>query len=813
MRSRPRRWWVAVPSLYLVGQTFSTWAREALANGKNLNPLLVCSDASTGKGDTHVDDLRATVTTKPTKIKDWVQQPCGKKDLKVAFVTYQSGKVFAEAVGRAKFDVALLDEAHKTAGAEGKAYQHLLYQKNIDVRHRVFMTATERFYHGERDEVVGMNDERIYGKRYHHMDFAKAIEDGILADYTVIALGVTGAEAERYRQQIEERIYVDAHLDDGQELEPLTAEDLATAVALRKTIRQHKVHHAVSFHSRNRYARAFATAQNALNNVGLSKSIKTFRVSSEDKSGTRQSQIRGFEKAKTALISNARCLTEGVDVPGIDLVLFAQPRQSKVDIVQAVGRALRKPRGQDEKMAHVLVPLLTEDGDLDLEEVVEGTGFQNLVSVLKAMATVDGDVSERIKVVVGKERRKVGRERQSEDTDEEFARTVFNVEDFNEALRLRAWDRLGGLKSPRLTEEEILAWADAHHENTGKWPKRFSGEIHGVSGETWRNVDASLEVGGRGLPGGSSLARLLANKRGVRNQSDLPPLSIDKILVWADAHNERTGKWPNRKSGSIPEAIGENWGNINQALIKGLRSLQRGASLAQLLIEKRGHQHHLARPPLSIDEILVWAGAYNERTGKWPNRNSGNIPEAPGETWANVANAIYLGQRSLKRGSSLTQLLANKRGVRNQSDLPPLSIDKILVWADAHNERTGKWPNQKSGSIPEAIGETWTSIDHALGKGTRDLPGGSSLAQLLTEKRGVRNRNALPPFTIDKILGWADAHNERTGKWPNRNSGNIPEAPGETWANVDGALYGGFRSLPGGSSLNTLLIKTDRKKK
>src|SRR5436305_905643 len=122
-----------------------------------------------------------------------------------------------------------------------------------------------------------------------------------------------------------------------------------------------------------------------------------------------------------------------------------------------------------------------------------------------------------------------------------------------------------------------------------------------------------------------------------------------------------------------------------------------------------------------------------------------------------------------------------KRKRRPGPRAPELSEDQILAWAEAHQDRTGRWPGKDSGPIVGASGETWTGVDQALRVGARRLRGGSSLAQLLEAKRGVRNIQHLPPFTVRQILAWADAHHRRTGVWPGRGSGLVFEAPQETW--------------------------------
>src|SRR6266568_4544631 len=103
---------------------------------------------------------------------------------------------------------------------------------------------------------------------------------------------------------------------------------------------------------------------------------------------------------------------------------------------------------------------------------------------------------------------------------------------------------------------------------------------------------------------------------------------------------------------------------------------------------------------------------------------------------------------------------------------------QILAWADDYHERTGNWPRKDRGRIPSTLDETWLGVDLALRRAGRGLPGGSSLAQVLAEWRGVRNIRRLPRFRVEQILAWADAHYERTGSWPNHLSGPIADAPG-----------------------------------
>jgi hypothetical protein len=119
---------------------------------------------------------------------------------------------------------------------------------------------------------------------------------------------------------------------------------------------------------------------------------------------------------------------------------------------------------------------------------------------------------------------------------------------------------------PRLTAARVLAWSDAHRRRIGAWPRARAGPVAAAPGETRRGIDQALRTGQRGLAGGLSLFRLLAERRGVRMRSYAPPLQRGRILAWARAHRRRTGAWPTAQSGPIAEAPGETWRAVSFAL-------------------------------------------------------------------------------------------------------------------------------------------------------------------------------------------------------------------------------------------------------
>ena len=376
--------------------------------------------------------------------------------------------------------------------------------------------------------------------------------------------------------------------------------------------------------------------------------------------------------------------------------------------------------------------------------------------------------------------------------------------------------------APLLTVAQILAWADAYHAITGHWPSRRSGPIReALHGENWRRVDKALANGYRGLPGGLSISRLLQQERGLKPHVDpetmeawaegyqallaerrqgRTSLSVEKIVAWADAYHEATGRWPTFRSGTLADVPSETWSTINAALKDGRRGVPGGSSLARLLVEHRGREALNGPPTLIVERILAWADAYHTAHGRWPIEDSGAVAEAPSETWNIITMALSQGTRGLPGGSSLARLLAEHRGARNPKALPRLSIDQILAWADAHHAATGDWPSAQSGAVRDAPGETWAAINTSLWAGLRGLPGDSSLPRLLNAHRPERLRI----LRLETVRAWAEAHHRLHGLWPSGTSGPVAEAPGEDWHGIDEALKFGRRGLPGGTTLARL---------
>ena len=187
---------VAVPSLALVRQSLTDWAREFLAHGVKPDWLCVCSDETVGdlEGDKFVGevyDLGLPTHTDPDEIAPLLR--ARSNGPKIVFTTYQSSQRLAAAARKARiaFDLAILDEAHKTVGVHSKPFATLLSDKKIKIRCRLFMTATERIFRGDREDVLSMDNEKNYGLRFFQLSFKEAIKQGIIADYKILTMTVS----------------------------------------------------------------------------------------------------------------------------------------------------------------------------------------------------------------------------------------------------------------------------------------------------------------------------------------------------------------------------------------------------------------------------------------------------------------------------------------------------------------------------------------------------------------------------------------------------------------------------------------------
>jgi superfamily II DNA or RNA helicase len=428
---------VAVPSLALVRQSLTDWTREFLAHGIKPDWLCVCSDETVGNLERdefvgEVYDLGLPTHTNANEIAALLR--ARSSGPKIVFTTYQSSTKLAAAARKAriKFDLGILDEAHKTVGAQSKTFATLLSDKKIKVRRRVFMTATERVFRGDRNDVLSMDSEKDYGARFFQLSFKEAIKQRIITDYKILTITVSDNHV---RQLIDENRILRLNSRDLDEAE---AQAIAAGIALKRTYKRHSVKHAISFHRSIRGADRFREQQDALNRMrGLGPKTTNLHISSKKTAGQRSDLLREFVVHKRALMTNARCLTEGVDVPAIDCVMFADPKQSRVDIVQAAGRALRQYGGKE--YGYIVVPLVVP-ATMDFETFAETTAFRQVAQTITALSTQDERIADEFRAIY---KGRIPSGKIVEIEGDVPVGMKMKLGDFAEAISTRIWEKVG----------------------------------------------------------------------------------------------------------------------------------------------------------------------------------------------------------------------------------------------------------------------------------------------------------------------------------------------------------------------------------
>jgi hypothetical protein len=317
-------------------------------------------------------------------------------------------------------------------GVHSKPFATLLNDKRIKIRRRLFMTATERVFRGDREDVLSMDNEKDYGARFFQLSFKEAIKQHIIADYKILTMTVSDRHI---RQLIDENRILNLNSRDLDEAE---AQSIAAGIVLKRVYKKHKIKHAISFHRSIRAADRFREQQDALNRLrNIGPKTTNFHISSKKTAGERSELLREFVGHQRALMTNARCLTEGVDIPAIDCVMFAEPKQSRIDIVQAAGRALRRYRGKD--CGYIVVPLIVP-ARMDFKEFAETTAFRQVAQTITALSTQDERIADEFRAI---ERGRVPSGKIVEIEGDIPVGMKIKLGDFAQAISTRVWESVG----------------------------------------------------------------------------------------------------------------------------------------------------------------------------------------------------------------------------------------------------------------------------------------------------------------------------------------------------------------------------------
>lgn len=423
-----------VPSLSLLSQTLTEWTQESATP---LHSFAVCSDSDVGKKRTKDDDvvqtfaheLRYPATTEPARLALEMSKRHDGEHMSVVFSTYHSISVISKAQhehGLAAFDLIICDEAHRTTGATFGDDDESNFVKVHDADFirsgkRLYMTATPRIYgdtakaSAEKDNVAlcSMDDEALYGEALYVITFSEAVKRGLLVDYKVIVLAV---DAKHISSRLQNLL--------ADENNQLKVDDAAKIIGCWKALsKQDTQEDLIGDSDPMRRAVAFCQVIESQKNI---KTAKTHKVSSKNIAGMFQAVVEAYQeegefetdvtltceaahvdggmnasqkeeklawlKADSPdntcrILSNVRCLSEGVDVPALDAVLFLTPRNSQVDVVQSVGRVMRNAPGK--KRGYVILPVVIPAGMEAHEALNDNKTYKVVWQVLQALRSHD----------------------------------------------------------------------------------------------------------------------------------------------------------------------------------------------------------------------------------------------------------------------------------------------------------------------------------------------------------------------------------------------------------------------------------------
>lgn len=417
----------AVPSISLLSQTLREWTAQTQLD---LRAFAVCSDTKVSRAaeDINTYDVAIPVTTNAATLVHEMEHRKRAKGLTVVFTTYQSMPVIADAqkLGVAPFDLVICDEAHRTtgvtlAGGDESNFVRVHDEDYLHATRRLYMTATPRIYDqtvkAKADEhsaeITSMDDETKYGPEFHRLSFGEAVERGLLTDYKVLVLTV---DEEMVAAPLQAQLAGpdgDLRLDDatkivgawnglakragktpdGQGFVP-GAPPMRRAVAFAKDI-------AASKKVAELFPRVVETYREMLtdsiddghdvNTTNLDLAVQVRHVDGTYNALERNRELQWLKaplpENECRILSNARCLSEGVDVPALDAVMFLHPRNSVVDVVQSVGRVMRKAEGKD--YGYIILPVAVPAGISPSQALSDNRRFKVVWQVLNALRAHD----------------------------------------------------------------------------------------------------------------------------------------------------------------------------------------------------------------------------------------------------------------------------------------------------------------------------------------------------------------------------------------------------------------------------------------
>lgn len=420
-----------VPSIALLGQTLREWTNDIDKETK-LYPICICSDSKiSSKKSTNDDnitsviDLALPATTDIDKIVNQLEKIKDKRGMKVVFSTYQSIDVIAKAQEKileqdknfGEFDLIICDEAHRTTGVTLKNEDESNFvkvHKNefLKAKKRLYMTATPRLYDDNSKSkakegdayLCSMDDEKLYGEEIYRIGFGKAVENDLLTDYKVLILTLSSSQIPVELQNIIANGEKEFNFDDATRLIGCInglSKQILDKEGIIKSTDPEPMKRAVAFcrdiKTSKRVTNSFNDySEEYLSSLKEEAKRKMVNISSKHIDGGMNALEReellswlkeDGEEQECRVLTNARCLSEGVDVPNLDAVLFLSAKNSQVDVVQSVGRVMRK--APHKKYGYIIIPVVIPEHISPEEALNDSEAYKVVWSVLNALRAHD----------------------------------------------------------------------------------------------------------------------------------------------------------------------------------------------------------------------------------------------------------------------------------------------------------------------------------------------------------------------------------------------------------------------------------------
>jgi superfamily II DNA or RNA helicase len=746
---KPKTVLVLVPSLTLLQQTLDEWTRHN-DWGSDFSYICVCSDPTVASKDVndpitfHRSDADFRVDTDPIEVRRFLQST--RTSVKVIFSTYQSSAVVSQGMrGLPPLDIAIFDEAHKTTGPSGGLFAHCLSDENIRIRRRLFLTATPRHYdirHRDREgdfRIVSMDDETVYGPRAYTLTFGSAAQQGIICNYKIIISVVDGQEVNEFA------------LKHGFTLvkgDLIGARWVANQIAVERAIEKTGAVRAITFHSRVSSAKEFS----ADTSRGIRQwlpDFSIFHVNGTQTSSERKQLIRSFRHANKGLITNARCLTEGIDVPAVDMVAFIDPRHSRVDIAQATGRAMRKPSGSDKTTGYVVIPLFLErqKGEA-LDRALQRSDFDNVADILNAMQEQDEDLVQIIREIQeAKGRGEVFNPRRMTEKVEVLGRSIelstLRSHIFAEAvdsigikwdewfgLLMRYKEREGHLNVPAAHVEgnfKLGFWVNAQRNSKYTMPAARRQRLDAV-GFVWNVLDTKWEEG----------FAVLTRFKGREGHCDVPKGHIEgtfKLGMWVEVRRRYRDTMSSERRKRL-DNIGVSWEPRESAWEEGFAALTK-------FKEHEGHCLVHNRHIEGTFKLGTWVINWRRKRDVMSTERKQQL-DAIGFVWDSRQNRW-------EKGFSALTTFKEREGHCNVPGGHVEGTFKLELWVGAQRQKNDGMPAERKQRLDD-IGLVWDALESAWEEGfaaltkfkeheghclvhNRHIEGGVKLGQWVTVQR------------------------------------------------------------------------------